>query len=231
MGTIGANPSPSRANAIRTTGTSTMAMPTVSARPARTPPARTTVTGPKRAESRVAAEAAEHHSDRERGERERGEARARARILVQVDAAPVRGRALTEERAEADHAEGHDDQRDRPAPCCSGGRGADPAKQPARREQAQNRECGGRADHVRTDAHAPGGKAGGDSGGGEDAHAPEPVERRHDRPARGAFDPHGLFVDGDVHQPRRDPERNECERQSREPACEPGPGEADREQR
>ncbi len=119
----------------------------------------------------------------------------------------------------------------RPTPCDSGGRGA------RSREAARAARAGpaarehGRDDQVRTNATPPAARPAVDSGGGEEPDAPEPVERRHDRPARGALDPHGLFVDGDVHQPRRDPERDERDRESREPACEPGPCEADGEQR
>ncbi len=128
---------------------------------------------------------AEHHSDGERGERERGEACARAGVLVQVDAAPVRGRALAEERAETDHAERDDRQRDRAAPAVA--RRARCRRRAGGRAGRAGSELSGRrprTTQVRAHRDACRREPGRDAGGGEEPDAPEPVEAGHDRPPR-----------------------------------------------
>ena len=173
--------------------------------------------GPEPGGQRVAGEARGGHGEAEAGERSSREGGTRVRAVVQEHRTPISRGTLGKEGAEGDQAK-HDDGhrpavrpgivrrwRDRPA--------GQSGKQPRRRDHHRH----GDKREVCRGAHAERGGANRDNRPGEQAHAPHPVEARHQRPRVGTLHHHPLGVHRDVHR-RRDHaihEQHACEHYQR----------------
>src|ERR1035441_8045929 len=150
----------------------------------------------------AAAEAEDGQGGGEDGVSDRREPDARAQHLMEEHAGPIGDRALGEEDAEADGAEGEEGHGKPESAGARGGNGGGGAgarvRQQSRGRQGERQKDGGGADQVSGGRHTASGQEGARTGAGNAADAEHGVEARDGRRAQQFLGGDGLGVHGDV---------------------------------